>query len=390
MSAVALLLSLGVAHADDATERAQLRELDRARAEVAGEVQLSAYDLVDELVFGWVDTPLYDKPQRVVLADVTVPVGLGSGMASLVENHLMHVLLSNPETGLQPVHCPRCTAVVAHSGPEGTIIRRGYDDPAVLEELGETSATLALFVDIEAEGSFLVLRARLTRLSPDLPIVWSRTIATSSATPAMLREATALKSAADARQEYLDTLESRGAVTIPLRFVIRSYEPPDGFATGPPPFLWFQSGVELATTDARAWMSSFILGYSIVPQAYQGLMGQARIHRLLTGRSRSLTRPDLYGYVGGSVMTVWGPSAAPFRNRALTADELLADTAGDDPRATFSTIQMGLDLRLGDRMGVGAFVETIPSLRNSPNMGNYIFVLGLPWQTLGTEVSVCF
>jgi hypothetical protein len=390
---LAVLLGLfasATARADEAVERAKRRELERARAEIGAELQLAAYDLVDELVLGWVEQPLFDKPTPVVLTELTVPVGLGTGLQSLVETHLTDVLLQNPETKLQLVHCPRCTSTVVHSGPEGTVVRRGHDDPALLAELGQNGNRHALFVDIEAEGSWLVLRARLTRLEPDLPVAWARTIATSSSTPALLREPRSLKSAAEARREYEDTLEGRGPITIPVRFTIRSYARPAGQSIAAPPFLWIQSGAELATTEARAWVSSFVVGYSVVPQAYQGILGQVRVNRLVTGWARSLTRPDLYAYVGGALVSVWGPSTAAFRLRQLTADELLGDANLADPRAIFATVQTGLDLRLGDRMGIGAFVETMPSLRNSPNFGDYVFFLGLPWQTLGSEVSVCF
>ena len=207
----------------------------------------------------------------------------------------------------------------------------------------------------------------------------------------MLRQPAALKTVEEAREEYLRALRGGGIVTIPVRFTVRSYAQPYGRGpVGAPPFLWTQSGVELSPTDARAWMSSFMVGYAVVPQAYQGLMGQARFYRLLTGRARSVTRPDLYGFIGGSVMTVWGPAAGSFRRRRLTADELLADDNGESPRSTFATLHFGADLRLGNRVGLSAFYETIPSLAYSRNLGDYIYFLGLPWQTFGTEVAFCF
>ena len=71
-------------------------------------------------------------------------------------------------------------------------------------------------------------------------------------------------------------------------------------------------------------------------------------------------------------------------------DELLADDKGETPRSTFSTLHFGADLRLGNRVGLSAFYETIPSLAYSPNFGDYIYFLGLPWITFGTEVAFCF
>ena len=385
-----LLAWLGLAHADEDGVAIQA-ELDRVRAEIAGEVHLAAYDLVDEMAYGWINDPVFAKPTPVVLAEVTVPVGLGTGMAALIENHIGTVLTQNPRTNMQLVHCPSCTAVVVHSGPEGTVVTRGYDNPRVLEEMGDNTGKHALFVDFEAEGSWLVMRARLTKLTPDLPIVWSHTLASSASTPSLLREASDLKSAAEARAEYLDTLQSRGPVTIPLRFAVRTYAQPwTDQGTPPPPFLWLQTGAEIATTDSRAWFSSLVLGYSFIPQAYQGIMGQARIYRLLGGPSRSLTRPNPYAYVGVAAISVWGPATAAFREETLTADELLTDSELAAPRNTFGALQGGFDVRIGNRVGLGMFLESLPVLRNSNNIGQYAAIGTLRFQTFGTEVTFCF
>jgi hypothetical protein len=380
------------AHAADPAENeaALLNELDRVRAEVANEVQLAAYDLVDELIYGWTTEPPFGVPTPVVLAEVTVPVGLGTGMQALLENHIAAVLLANPKSHIQLVHCPTCTAVVVRSGPDSTVVSRGYDDPSVLAKLGDGTGKHALFIDVEAEGAWLVLRARLTQLTPDLPIVWSHTIATSTSTPALLRQSSDLKSAEDAHDEYLAALHERGPLSIPVRLGVRTYERGRSTGTSPPPFIWLQLGVEMGATDAKAWTSSVVLGYSFVPEGYQGVMGQVRVNRLLTGKTRSLTRPDLYGFVGGAVTGVWGAATTAFREEELTTDELLLDTAGENSRTAFGALHIGADLRMGNRMGLAAFIETLPSLRNSPNLGDYITPAGIGFQSFGTEVTLWF
>ena len=379
------------AWADPVTD-AQLAELERARHEIAGQVQLSAYDLVDELVYGLKTDPVFDKPTPVVLAGVTVPVGLGTGMQALLENHISSVLASNPSTNIQLAHCPTCSAVIVHSSPAGTVVSRGFDNPQAMAELGASTGQHALFIDVEAEGTWLVLRARLTQLTPDLPIVWSHTVATSAGTPALLRESTNLKSAADARQEYLNVLQSRGPIAIPIRFAVRSYARPNGQrGTAPPPFIWLQSGVEMGTTDAKVWTGSMLVGYSFVPQAYMGVMAQGRISRLLTGRTRSLTRPDLYLFVGGAVMNVWGDATASFQDEPFNLDQVLVtDSLVEvEPRNMFGGLHVGLDLRIGNRMGFSFFLENLPSLNDSKNLGRYV-QFGIGFQSLGTEVSLWF
>ncbi|MCB9693867.1 MAG: hypothetical protein H6736_18810 [Alphaproteobacteria bacterium] len=382
---------LAMALAAPDPQAVQEAELDRVRGEIANQVQLAAFDLVDELAVGWIRDPVFETPTPVVLADVTVPVGLGTGLEAQIENHLAGVLTHNPASNMQLVHCPQCTAVVVHSGPEGTVVSRGIDDPETLEKVGGASGKHALFVDIEAEGAWLVLRARITRLTPDLPIVWSHTVATSASTPALLRESSNLKTAEQAREEYIQTLRGRGRVTVPVRAVVRTYARPTGQqGVAPPPFIWLQSGAEVGFTETKAWTTSLLLGYSFIPEAYQGLMLQSRMSRLLTGRSRSLTRPDLYGFVGGALITVWGPATTPFQLDAVGADEIIAAFLGQGPRYTFGAIHFGLDLRLGNRIGISAFLEHEPSLRRSNNLGAYTRLLGTDWDSFGTEVTVCF
>lgn len=367
-------------------------ELLRIRKDVANQVQLSVFDLVDEMVVGWKRDPIFSDTTPVVVAGVSVPVGLGTGLQAMVENHLAGVLLKNPDTHIQLAHCPQCTALVVHSGPEGTVVTRGFDDPAVLEQLGETTGRHALFIDVEAEGSSLVLRARITRLNADLPIVWSHTLAASTSTPSLLRSSTDLKTADEAREEYLRILQERSRVRVPIRLGLRTYARPanGNIGTAPPPVLWLQAGAEVGLTEARAWTASAALGYSFIPQAYQGMMVEGRMSRLLSGRAHSLTHPDLYAFLGVSAISMWGPGAGSFQVDPPNLDELLFVALGQGPRYTFGTIEVGLDLRLGNRIGFGAYLETIPSLRRSQNLGEYVRILGTNWQSLGTELTVCF
>ncbi|MEQ9498564.1 MAG: hypothetical protein RIT81_16935 [Deltaproteobacteria bacterium] len=369
---------------DDAT-LAKLEELRRAKA---NEIQLSAYNLVDELVYGWTKTPVFQQETDVVLAGVTVPVGLGTALSSLVENHINDVLIKNPSTRMTLTHCPACTAMIVHSGREGTVISRGVDNPEAFDRLRrDTTTKYALFVDIEAEGTSLVLRARITKLDTSLSIVWARTIASASDTRSMLREADDIKSVEEARQELMAAVEDRWPLVVPARISVRFFS--DGGSTGvnPPPFVWIQSGVELALSQERAWTASFLLGYGWVPSSYDGFMAQVRIHRLLTGESRSYVRPDAYAFLGASLFAVQGPSALIFQRDQLTTEDILAIAQGNDqPIQIVSTVHAGLELRIGNRMGLNVFAELLPAHIGSNNLGLFLDL----FHSLGTEVSVWF
>ncbi|QRK05718.1 hypothetical protein JQX13_37060 [Archangium violaceum] len=387
--AFALLPVSALAEEQTVTE-ARRAQLESLRAQVAAQIQLQAYDLLDELVFSWIEQPVFALETPVVLADVSVPVGFGSGLQALIENHFASLVVKNPRTRVILAHCPQCTSVVVHSGAKGTIISRGVDEPEALSTAGALSGSRhALFLDFEVEGAALVLRARITALEPALPIVYAKTLSTSTSSPALLRTADRLKSASEARQEYLDTLRGRSVYLVPVRFGVRSYAPGSG-SVMVAPFLWLQAGAEAPLTQARAWTGSLMLGASWMPQRHVGVMVQGRISRLLSGSVTSLTRPDLYGFVGGSVTSIHGLSALVFKDRVPNLEDLATELLKGQPHALFGTLQLGLELRVKNRIGASVFVESLPSMNNAPSIGRYVNLGPIQVHALGVEVSFCF
>lgn len=385
---VAALLGSSPAAAQD-LGKAQQAQLESLRRQIAGEIQLAAFNLVDELIYGWTKTPIFQQPTDIVLAGVTVPVGLGTALQGLLENHIHAVLLKNPSTSMVLTHCPACNAMLVHSGPQGTVISRGIDNPAAFARVQKESSTRhALFIDIEAEGSWLVLRARLTKLDANLPIVWARTISSAGNAPSLLRLPDDIKSAAAAREELLDALHDRWPLTVPAKVSVRLFQDNSGNAVSPPPFIWLQSGVELALGQARAWTASILFGYGYVPSSFDGVMAQVRIHRLLTGTSRSFTRPDLYVFGGASIYGVRGASALVFQRGEVTTEQIIALAQGNStPLQAFSSLHTGVEARIGNRLGISLVAELLPAhLSSDNNLGLYF---GL-FHSIGTEISVWF
>jgi len=371
----------------DAVDRAKVETL---RADVAGEIQLQAYDLLDELVFGWNQQPVFSTDTPVVLADVSVPVGFGSGLQALVETHFASLIIKNPRTHVLLSHCPQCTSVVVRSGAKGTVISRGAQEPQTLQQAGASAGSRhALFLDFEVEGSSLVLRARITRLDADLLIVHAKVLSTSTGTPALLRSDERLKSAGEARQEYLDALRGRSVLAVPLHIGVRTYAP-GGRTVGAPAFVWLSGGVEASLTQKRAWLGSFTVGASWSPQLHVGWMAQARASRLLSGSESSLTSPDIYGFIAGSVISIYGKDAAVFQDRVPNIANLISTAQGNDPQAVFAAFALGLEIRVKNRIGVGAFLETLPTMTNAQNIGSYVDLGIFAFQSLGVEASLCF
>jgi hypothetical protein len=351
--------------ADPTLQEARRAQLERLRAELTAQIHLQANDLVDELVFSWLSSPPFATPTPVVLADVIAPLSYGSGLLALLENHLAQVLLKNPGTNVQLAHCPPCTALVVHSDATGTVIGRGVDQPGALAKLrGASGAGHALFLDFEAEGSALVLRARVTKLEDALPIVYARTLSTRTQSAALLRSPGRLVSAEEARDEYLAILEQRGPFTIPVRLALTVFAPSnDGNLEIPLPIPWLHIGVEYAISSARAWTGSLTLGGTYIPTVQAGAIVQARAARLLTGSEVSLTHPNVYGFVGVGLAVLQGNTAS-----------LLNTTPTGDlgPIASYLSLQTGLEVRVSRRIGATFYVESIPTLWAHDFVGNYL------------------
>jgi hypothetical protein len=391
LSLLLAVLPATAAAEDSPLSDAQRTQLEALRGEIAAQIQLQAYDLLDELVFGWTEQPVFALETPLVLADVSVPVGFGSGMQALIENHFASLIVKNPRTRVALTHCPQCTSMVVHSGAKGTIVSRGVDEPEALSKAGTLSGSRhALFLDFEAEGAALVLRARITSLEPALPIIYAKTLSTSTSSPALLRSGDRLKSAAEAHQEYLDALQGRGLYQVPIRLGVRTYATGSSVQVKAAPFPWLEAGVEGALSQARAWTGSIMLGVSWMPQLHTGWLAQGRLSRLISGTTSSLTGPDLYAFIGGSVITIHGPSALTFQDHVPDLGDLVSLLTREGPDETFGGIQVGLDLRVKNRIGVGVFLESLPALNNAPAIGNYLDLGLIKFHSLGVEVSFCF
>jgi hypothetical protein len=389
LSLILAVLSTAAVAAEPTITEAQQAQLEALRAEIAAQIQLQAYDLLDELVFGWTEQPVFALETPLVLADVSVPVGFGSGMRALIENHFAALIVKNPRSRVALTHCPQCTAVVVHSGAKGTILSRGVDEPEALSKAGTLSGSRhALFLDFEIEGSALVLRTRITSLEPALPIIYAKTLSTSTSSPALLRSGDRLKSAAEAHREYVDALQGRGLYQVPIRIGVRTYAAGSAPVSATP-FPWIQAGVEGSLSQARAWTGSFSVGFSWAPQLHTGWLAQGRVSRLLSGSASSLTGPDLYAFVGGSVISIHGLGAVVFQDEVPDLNDLLSQLTGGGLSSTFGALQLGLELRLKNRIGAGVFLESMP-LMDAPAIGDYLDLGVITFRSLGVEVSVCF
>lgn len=349
---------------------------ERTRAEMAHELQFYAQDLLDELIYQWAKNPPLPEASRVVVMGINVPIGLNSQLSIMLEDHLFELLLKNPKTGLKPVHCVACSALVTRTSESGTVIGRGTQILPLTQLMPPQNADLALYLDIEAEGSKLVLRARLVQLTKDLPIVAVKGLTTSTANAPLLRDPANLKSAEEVKKDYLDVLSRRFALTFPVRIATSLFlgaESDDPEIVAIPPLIWLKLGAETSTTRDDLWTGGLHIGISSLPKSHDAWSFSGRLSRLLTNEVRSLSRPDLYFFLEAGYLEMVGPSAIIFKsNQQLTPGEIIAKDKKEktDPKASETFVRFGFESRIKEFYRFGIFAEGYLNQQKNKNLKN--------------------
>ncbi len=350
---------------------------ERTRAEMANSLQFYAQDLLDELVYQWTKNPPLRESTRVVVMGVNVPIGLNAQLAIMLEDHFFELLLKNPKAGLRPVHCIACVALVSRSTDNGVIIGRGSQVLPMDKHLPQVNADHALYIDIEAEGSRLVLRARLVEFTKDLPIVAAKSIATSTAQAPLLREPGALKSTDEVRQDYLNVLSRRFALNFPVKIATSLFlgaKTNNTEVVAIPPLIWLKLGTETSTTRDELWTGGMHLGISSLPESHDAWSLSGRLSRLISNEVRSLSRPDLYFFLEAGYLEMVGPSAAVFKSNAqITPGEIIAKDKKEkkEPKASETFARFGLEARIKEFYRMGVFAEGYFNQQKNKNMESF-------------------
>jgi len=156
-----------------------------------------------------------------------------------------------------------------------------------------------------------------------------------------------------------------------------------------PPFVWLQAGIEGSFTQARAWTGQLSVGFSWAPELHNAFMIEARFSRLVSGPAASLTRPDLYVFVGAAAFEIRGQDALVFQNSVPSISDVINQANGRDPQQAFGSFEAGLEMRVKNRIAAGLFAESLPGKTDAPSLGQY-FDVGVKFQSVGAEVSFWF
>lgn len=393
VSVLLIVFSSMHAQADDPSP-ADVAQIERLRTVVGGQLQILAAGLLDELVYEWTQTPPFENDTNIVVASVSVPIGLGTGMTAFLENHLYTLLLRNGRTRIKPVHCPACTTSVVKATPGRTILALGVEQPEVLAHLGAGSQVRhALFLDFEAEGTSLLLRAKITSLSAELPVVYARALSTSTSSASLLQDPAALKSPAEARKEYLSLLAGRDRFVFPFRFVTRLYSTPTSpgqFVGSVPPYVWLEGGIEAFFTQAQQWSAGINVGYTSLDRAHDGWSVGSRFARLVSGEARSFVRPDVYMFGGVTLINIKGVDTVAFRKTPPSLTDIVNDRLSENPRASFAAWKIGAEARMKNRFSAGFFAESLPAMGKTSGLGTYGDLGPVSIHCLGLEVGLWF
>lgn len=374
-----LLLSFGLSWRPEALAAINDEVLvERARGAQAMVLQLMAADLLDELVYQWTQKPPFGESQaRVVLLRISAPLGTNSVLATFLENHFFNLLTKNPATGLVPVYCGPCLSLTSYSNSQRTVIARGADLPELGAELKE-KADYALAIDLEAEGSQLVLRSYFSSLG-DNHLVQAKALSTDTARPPALRQSMRLISVESARREYLDILADRKRLSLHLGVRIDMIEGSSDSVISAP-FIWAVLGAETYVNHRKEWLADLTLGIASLDGQYSAYQLGSRVYRHLAMDTVDLSSPDLYALAGLSYWDISGPGSLLFKNQEkLTPGDIVAATEGEDAskiRSHNTTLTLGVEARIGGFIRMGAFIQRFLNQGENANFSNWYHAYG--------------
>lgn len=346
------------------------------------DIRLMGADLIDELVYEWKKRSPATDPLNLVLAEIIAPVGLDDRFQVEVENRLYEVLRLNPGLPISLVHCSLCTRMVAKSTPKGTIITRGIDQmDALLDLEKQMPGRTALALHFEAVGRELQLRARIFQLQPPQKIIWAKTLSTSMSARRALQDPTRIVGLDEARREQEAIIAGRSTISVTTRPVLRMFNSANS-AIQVAPLPFFEQSFESELLPARTVNSAITFGFSSLKDSLSAWTVGGHVAKMLG--EPSLTRPDLYMFLGVHYIRMRGPTAAVF-----SADGenffLQGIRPGAEPKASLVAFRLGLEVHVKYRLGMLAFVENVPLLKESKTVEQKS-LLGIPYHAMGWGV----
>lgn len=348
------------------------------------DLRLTGADLVDELVYSWMQTAPVAGPTNLIVAEIDAPIGVDARFEQDIENHLFDVLRSNPRLPLQLVHCAPCRQFIAVSNPKRTTIGRFLSTPEGQEQLARYPHLHALSLHFDVVGNDLHLWAEIYETKPPQKVVWSRRFSQKTSARSVLQEPTQLMSIPAARAEQRRLIEGRDTLQAVTRFPVRTFSGQSTGGTGQQagevaPLLFLEQSLEATLSPRRNTRAGLSLGLTSIKGSLQGWSFGTSYQHLLFRNEPSLSDPDIYLRLAAVFMRLEGPGAAVFSQNQIDVNKLLNNN--DDFRASLTAFQIGFETHIKYRFGLSAFVEYIPVLDSSQVIATQRFLI--PFHSVG-------
>ena len=317
------------------------------------------------MVYAWLQNPPLNEAASLVVAEIDAPIGINTRFEQDLENHLYEVLRANPKLTLQLVHCSLCRQWIAVSKPRRTVIGRALNQPEGLAEFSQFPHRYALSLHFDVINNDLLLWAEIYEIAAPQRVVWAQRFAQSTSARTILREPTHLVSINEARLEQTRLIAGRDTLSTVTRFPIRIFsgKSNDSGKTEIPPLIFLEQAFEASVSPHNDRRAGLALGITSIKGSMQGWSLGTYFQQLLLRPEPSLSQPDLYLHIGVNYLRLEGPGAAVFGGNQIDVNHLV--NTNDDPRASLTTFQVGLEAHVKYRFGFSAFLEYIPALDSS-------------------------
>jgi len=345
------------------------------------DLRLMASDLVDDMVYTWLQGAPVSGPTSLVVAEIDAPVGVDHRFDEEIENHLYELLRANPKLPLSLVHCALCRQTMAVSNPKRTVMGRALNMPEGQEMLSHYPHTYALALHFDVVERDLALWAEIYEIASPQRVVWAKRYSTSTSSRALLQDPNHLVSISEAREEQRKIIAGHDSMQTITRFPVRTFAAASNANTTAeiPPVIFLEQWLEGIMGPHRNRRAGVGFGLTSIKDAMQGWSLGASYAQLLFRDEPSLTQPDVWVRFAATYMRLEGPQAAVFGSNQLDVNHLI--NSDDTPRAGLMGYQLGIEVFAKNRIGLGAFVEYIPLLDSNQAIATRNILV--PFHSLG-------
>ena len=346
------------------------------------DLRMMGADLVDDMVYTWLQSAPLSGPANLIVAEVDAPIGIDARFEQDIENHLFEVLRANPRLPLTLVHCSLCRQFTAVSNPKRTVLGRTLNTPEGQEQLGKFPHLNALSLHFDVVGDDLVLWAEIYEVKPPQRVVWSQRYSHRTSARTVLQQPSKLVSIAEARAEQEKLIQGRDSIEAVTRFPVRTFagkQSGGGVAGEVPPLLFLEHSLEATLSPRKNRRAGLSIGVTSIKGSLQGWSFGTSFQQLLFRNEPSLTDPDIYLRLAAVFMRLEGPGSAVFSQNQIDVNKLLNND--DDFRSSLTTFQIGLETHVKYRFGFSAFIEYIPVLESSDVIATRSFIV--PYHSVG-------